>query len=111
MENYDVSGMDVDLSGERIIFTWSSDGYDGWILTSQGSVISYSAFSEEGSGEIIEIWIGIIILGGTTLFIISMIVSSSPNLRRWLTIKIGSEEEKVRAERELRRKTRKRGRA
>jgi len=111
LDNYDVTGMDVDLSGERIIFTWSSDGYDGWILTSQGSVISYSAFSEEGSGEIIEIWIGIIILGGTTLFIISMIVSSSPNIRRWLTIKIGSEEEKVRAERELRRKTRKRGRA
>ncbi len=111
LENRDVAGTDVDLSGERIVFTWSSDVYEGWVVTSQGSLISYSVFSEEESSGIIEIWIAIITLGGASLFVISMIVSSSPNLSRWLSIKIGSEEERKRAQKELRRKTRKKGRA
>jgi len=111
LDNHDVAGTDVELSGERIVFTWSSGDYGGWIVTSQGSLISYSALSEEGSIEIIEVWIGIIVIGGASLFVISMIASSSTNLSRWVSIKIGSEEERKRAERELRRKNRKKGRA
>jgi len=37
----------------------------------------------------------------------SLVVSSSPSMSRWLAIKIGSEEERFRAERELRRLGRK----
>ena len=42
----------------------------------------------------LEIWIGIIILGGATLLVASLMVSSSPKLSNWLTKRIGSEEER-----------------
>ena len=59
----------------------------------------------------LEIWIGIIILGGTTLMIASLLTSSSPSLSRWVTKRIGSEEERKSAIREERRLSRKKGRA
>jgi hypothetical protein len=59
----------------------------------------------------LEIWIGVIILGGMTLMIVSLLTSSSPRLSRWMAIKIGSEEERKSAMREERRRLRKKGRA
>ena len=59
----------------------------------------------------LEIWIGIVILGGAILLVASLLVSSSPKLSNWLTKRIGSEEERKNVLRKERRQRRKNGRA
>jgi len=111
LDNTDVVEFDVAISGERIVGTWGVSPYGGWIVTDRGSVVSFDLTEQENGGSMLEIWIGLIILGGTTLMLLSLITSSSPRLSRWLTKKIGSEEERKSAIREERRLSRKKGRA
>ncbi|MDP6985733.1 MAG: hypothetical protein QGH38_00745 [Candidatus Thalassarchaeaceae archaeon] len=54
----------------------------------------------------LTIWIGIIVLGGAILLVLSLITSSSQTLSRWMALAIGSEDERRRAKREGRRKGR-----
>jgi len=102
LENSDAVNFSAQVSDERIVSTWSTGSFEGWLITSEGSIISYSPIGESSSGGLLEIWIGIVILGGATLLVISLITSSSPRLSRWIAIRIGSEEERKRAIREER---------
>ena len=111
LDNDDAVDFDASISGERIVSTWGTGAFDGWILTDSGSVVSFTTATESEGGTMLEIWIGIIILGGTTLMIASLVTSSSPSLSRWVTKRIGSEEERKSAIREERRLSRKKGRA
>ncbi|MEC9075571.1 MAG: WD40 repeat domain-containing protein [Candidatus Thermoplasmatota archaeon] len=99
------------LSDERIVSSWSNGAFSGWILTGEGSLVHFSPVEEEEKSGILDIWIGIVILGGTALLVASLITSSSPRISRWVAIKIGSEEERSRAIREQRRIDRKNKRA
>ena len=111
LDNDDAVDFDASISGERIVSTWGTGAFDGWILTDSGSVVSFTTATESEGGTMLEIWIGIIILGGTTLMIASLVTSSSPSLSRWVTKRIGSEEDRKSAIREERRLSRKKGRA
>ena len=104
-------GFDTSIAGERIVSTWGTGPFDGWILTDSGTIVSYTTATQSEGGRMLEIWIGIIILGGATLMAASLLTSSSPRLSRWVAIKIGSEEERKGAIREERRIKRKNGRA
>ena len=111
LDNTDAIDFDASIAGERIVSTWGTGPFDGWILTDSGTIVSFTTDTQERGGSMLEIWIGIIILGGTTLMIVSLLTSSSPRLSRWVTKKIGSEEERKSAIREERRLSRKKGRA
>ena len=111
LDNTDAVDFDASISGERIVSTWGTGPYDGWILTDSGTIVSFTMSSTEEGGTILEIWIGVIILGGTALMIVSLLTSSSPRLSRWLTKRIGSEEERKSVIREERRLSKKKGRA
>ena len=101
----------MSLSDEMIVSTWSNGAFSGWILTGEGSLVHFLPVEEEEKSGILDIWIGIVILGGTALLVASLITSSSPRISRWVAIKIGSEEERIRAIREQRRIDRKNKRA
>ena len=111
LDNSEVVDFDVLISGERVVGTWATGYFEGWVVTDKGSVVSFGPIVSESSGSILEIWVGVIILGGTALMILSLVSSSSPRFSRWITKRIGSEEEKKSAIREERRISRKRGRA
>ena len=74
-------------------------------------MVSFSIDQEEHESGILGIWIGVVIIGGTMLLIVSLLTSSSPKLSRIMAKWIGSEEERKRAIREERVRTRKRKRA
>ena len=111
LDNSDASDFDTSISGQRIVSTWGTGAFDGWIITDSGTIVSFTTVTQSEGGGMLEIWIGIIILGGTTLMIVSLLTSSSPRLSRWITKKIGSEEERKSVIREERLLSRKKGRA
>ncbi len=111
LDNTDAVEFDVGISDQRIVGTWGSGFFKGWLITDRGSIVSFDPVSQSESNSMLEIWIGIIILGGATLLMASLMVSSSPKLSRWLTKKIGSEEERRDVLREERRQSRKKRRA
>ena len=111
LDNNDAVDFDTSISGERIVSTWGTGPFDGWILTDRGTIVSFTMTSPDEGGTMLEIWIGVIILGGTALMIASLLTSSSPRLSRWVTKRIGSEEERKDVIREERRLSRKKRRA
>jgi hypothetical protein len=111
LDNTDATDFDTSISGQRIVSTWGTGAFDGWIITDSGTIVSFTTVTQSEGGGMLEIWIGIIILGGTTLMIVSLLTSSSPRLSRWITKKIGSEEERKSVIREERLLSRKKGRA
>ena len=111
MDNDDATSFDALIAGERIVFTWGTGPFDGYIMTDSGTIVSFATATQSEGNAMLGIWIGIIILGGTTLMIASLLTSSSPKLSRWVTKMIGSEEERKSAIREERRLARKKGRA
>ena len=111
LDNTDAVDFDTSISGQRIVSTWGTGAFDGWIITDSGTIVSFTTVTQSEGGGMLEIWIGIIILGGTTLMIVSLLTSSSPRLSRWITKKIGSEEERKSVIREERLLSRKKGRA
>jgi hypothetical protein len=111
LDNNDAVDFNTVISGERIVSTWSTGSFEGWIITDRGTIVSFTSADQRERGTLLEIWIGIIILGGATLTIASLLTSASPRLSRWLAIKIGSEEERKSAIKEERRISRKKGRA
>ena len=102
LENSDAVNFSAQVSGERIVSTWGTGSFEGWLITSEGSIVSFSPMEDSSNGGLLEIWIGIVILGGAALLVISLLTSSSPRLSRWVAIRIGSEEERKRAIREER---------
>jgi hypothetical protein len=94
LDNNDAVDFNTAISGERIVSTWSTGSFEGWIITNRGTIVSFTSADQREKGTLLEIWIGIIILGGATLTIASLLTSTSPRLSRWLAIKIGSEEER-----------------
>jgi len=111
LDNIDAIEFDTGISAQRIVATWGSGPFEGWLITDFGTIVSFTPASQSDSATMLEIWIGVIILGGMTLMIVSLLTSSSPRLSRWMAIKIGSEEERKSAMREERRRLRKKGRA
>lgn len=111
LDNTDAVDFDASISGERIVSTWGTGPFEGWVLTGSGTVVSFTMSTTDEGGAMLEIWIGIIILGGASLMIVSLLTSSSPRLSRWVTKKIGSEEERKSVIREERRLSKKKGRA
>ena len=111
LDNTDAVDFDTSISGEGIVSTWGTGPFEGWVLTDSGTVVSFTMSTTDEGGAMLEIWIGIIILGGSSLMIVSLLTSSSPRLSRWVTKKIGSEEERKSVIREERRLSKKKGRA
>lgn len=106
LENEDVVMFDPIVSNDRVVSSWSTGINTGWVVTSTGKIIDFSPEREEGGGGVLTIWIGIIVLGGAILLVLSLITSSSQTLSRWMALAIGSEDERRRAKREGRRKGR-----
>ena len=106
LENEDVVIFDPIVSNDRVVSSWSTGINTGWVVTSTGKIIDFSPESEEAGGGVLTIWIGIIVLGGAILLVLSLITSSSQTLSRWMALAIGSEDERRRAKREGRRKGR-----
>ena len=109
--NSDAVNFSVRVSDESIASTWGNGAFDGWLITKEGPMVSFSIHQEDHEGGILGIWIGVVIIGGTGLLLVSLITSSSPTLSRIMAKWIGSEEERKRAIREERVRTRKRKRA
>ncbi len=106
LENADAVSYDPAIAGERLVATWATSEYTGWVLTSTGTVIAFSPSPGDRTGGILGIWMGVLIVGSAIGIILSLIVSSSPRLSMWLTMRVGSEEERRGARREQRRKDR-----
>ncbi len=111
LENPDAVDFSPSIAGERIVSTWSTGENTGWLITGPGNIVEFRPTGEDSSNGLLGIWIGVVVLGGAILLVASLIVSSSPGLSRWLAIKIGSDEERGRAQRELRRQGRRKKRA
>ena len=106
LENADAVSYDPAIAGERLVATWATSEYTGWALTSPGTIVAFSPVPDDRTGGILGIWMGVVIVGGAIGMILSLIISSSPRLSRWLTMRVGSEEERKEARREQRRKDR-----
>ena len=107
LENSDVVDFDSTVSGERVVYTWATDRDSGWILTDRGTILSFHPPPEESwadglLGLIIMIVFPLVILG----VVLSISMSMSPKLSHWVTMKIGSEEEKEFSKRDSRRRNR-----
>ena len=102
LENSDVVDFSSEISGEIIVSTWGLGETNGWLLTDSGTIVEFGLEDERESPGILGIWIGIVVLGGMVLVVTSLLASSSPTIGRWLTFRIGSEEEKKDAKREQR---------
>ena len=109
--NSDAVNFSVRVSDESIASSWGNGAFDGWLITKEGTMVSFSIHQEDNEGGILGIWIGVVIIGGTVLLLVSLLTSSSPKLSRIMAKWIGSEEERKRAIREERVRTRKRKRA
>lgn len=103
VENSDARIYNLEVSNDRVVSTWSTGSNSGWIVTSTGKFVYFSPSNDENSGGVLGIWVGIVVLGGTTLLAASLLTSSSPKLSRWMSKTIGSEEERRRAIKEERR--------
>ena len=111
LDNIDAVEFDVGISDQRIVGTWGSGFFEGWLITDRGTLVSFGPAYQNEDNSILGIWIGIIILGGATLLVASLITSSSPKLSNWLTKMIGSEEERKDVLRKERRQSGKKRRA
>ena len=111
LDNIDAVGFDVGVSDQRIVGTWGSGLFEGWLITDRGTLVSFEPINQSKDNSMLEIWIGIVILGGATLLVASLVASSSPKLSHWLTKRIGSEEERKDLLRKERRRIRKKRRA
>ena len=111
LDNIDAVEFDVGISDQRIVGTWGSGFFEGWLITDRGTLVSFGPAYENEDNSILGIWIGIIILGGATLLVASLMASSSPKLSNWLTKRIGSEEERKDVLRKERRQSGKKRRA
>ena len=111
LDNIDAVEFDVEISDQRIVGTWGSGFFEGWLITDRGTLVSFGPVDQNEGDSMLEIWIGVIILGGATLLVASLMVSSSPKLSNWLTKRIGSEEERKDVLRKERVQSRKKGRA
>jgi len=105
LENSDVVEFDSTVSGERVMFTWATDRDSGWVLTDRGTILSFHPPPEDSwadglLGLIIMIVFPLVILG----VVLSISMSMSPKLSHWVTMKIGSEEEKEFSKRDSRRR-------
>jgi len=106
LENSDVVSFDPAISGERLVATWSVGVHSGWAITSSGTIVAFNPVSNDRTDGILGVWVGVVIVGGAILMVLSLIVSSSPRLSEWLTLRIGSEEERKGVLREQRRRSR-----
>ena len=111
LDNIDAVEFDVGISDQRIVGTCGSGFFEGWLITDRGTLVSFGPAYENEDNSILGIWIGIIILGGATLLVASLMASSSPKLSNWLTKRIGSEEERKDVLRKERRQSGKKRRA
>ena len=111
LDNIDAVEFDVGISDQRIVGTWGSGFFEGWLITDRGTLVSFGPAYQNEDNSILGIWIGIIILGGATLLVASLMASSSPKLSNWLTKRIGSEEERKDVLRKERRQSGKKRRA
>ncbi len=111
LDNIDAVEFDVQISDERIVGTWDSGHFQGFLITDRGTIVSFEQANQDDSATILDIWVAIVILGGAALLLTSLLTSSSPRLSRWVTKKIGSEEERKSALREERLQSRKKRRA
>ncbi len=107
LENSDVIEFDSTVSGERIVATWATDRDSGWILTDRGTILSFHPPSEDSwigglMGLVIMVVFPLVIFG----VVLSILMSMSPRLSHWVTMKIGSEEEKEFSKRDSRRRRR-----
>ncbi|MBT3357088.1 MAG: WD40 repeat domain-containing protein [Euryarchaeota archaeon] len=105
LDNEDAQKFDTTISGDRIVGTWGTEQDSGWIVTSRGTLIEYHPSKEREAiggllGIIIQVTIPLVIL----MMIFTIAVSFSPKLQYWVTMKIGSEEEKRDAKRIAHRK-------
>jgi len=104
LENADAVEYDADVSGSRIVATWSTDRDSGWILTDRGALVQYHPPYSNTIGGVLEVWILIAIPAVTLLVILSFAISLSPGLQQWFTLRFGTAEEKRMARREARKK-------
>jgi len=111
LDNIDAVEFDVGISDQRIVGTWGSGFFEGWLITDRGTLVSFGPAYQNEDNSILGIWIGIVILGGATLLVASLMASSSPKLSNWLTKRIGSEEERKDVLRKERRQSGKKRRA
>ena len=111
IENSDAVNFSVEVSDEMIVSSWGAGPFEGWLITSEGTMVSYSLNEGNSGSGLLGIWIGVVIIGGTSLLFLSLLTSSSPRLSRLVAKWIGSEEERKRAIREERVSSRKRKRA
>ena len=107
LENSDVVEFDSTVSGERVVATWATDRDSGWILTDRGTILSFHPPSGDSwvdglMGLVIMIVFPLVIFG----VVLSILMSMSPELSHWVTMKIGSEEEKEFSKRDSRRRRR-----
>ena len=107
LENSDVVDFDSTVSGERIVATWATDRDSGWILTDRGTILSFHPPPDDSwigglMGLVIMIAFPLVIFG----VVLSILMSMSPRLSHWVTMKIGSDEEKEFSKRDSRRRSR-----
>ena len=54
LENSDVVNENIQLSGERVVSTWSLNENTGWILTDRGNLASFHAIDSTGENSIVS---------------------------------------------------------
>lgn len=97
---------DLNLSGDRIVGTWSTAQNAGWIVTARGHLIPFAGEVDDSSAGLLSVWILIAIPAATGLVVLSLVFSVSPEAQRWYTQRFGNKEDKRRLADDSRRKTR-----
>ena len=100
LDNVDAQEFDIEISGERIIGTWSSGENSGWLITSRGTVVEFHS-TEEGSeiGIILGGIVGFLIPLTIGMLVLTLVYTASPKMQYWMTMKFGSRQEKRDAKR------------
>ena len=96
LDNVDAQRFNIEISGERIIGTWSSPGENsGWLITSRGTVVEFHS-TEEGSeiGIILGGIVGFLIPLTIGMLVLTLVYTASPKMQYWMTMKFGSRQEK-----------------
>ncbi|MBP12508.1 MAG: hypothetical protein CMA71_03090 [Euryarchaeota archaeon] len=75
LENSDVADVNVLLSGERIVSTWTLDENIGWILTDRGNLVSFYPADYDVENSILSLIISIAVLLAIVGFIASIMMS------------------------------------
>ena len=100
LDNVDAQEFNIEISGERIIGTWSSGENSGWLITSRGTVVEFHS-TEEGSeiGIILGGIVGFLIPLTIGMLVLTLVYTASPKMQYWMTMKFGSRQEKRDAKR------------